>query len=179
MVRTTTLVIVFGVSVLFVASLKAQSTEGPPNPPFNNLSADYRFSDLIRQSDPTAFELMTYEGQRTRNIYDHRKGRDHNNRTFVFKVHYKDGSSFEMQVNSEFENSENAMIEAEKYAVDIGRVPELLRVHIGRVVINKGTPYLSANRNGSLFIYTGYATVLERGDLLEEVLLHERRAHLS
>ena len=168
MMRTAKSLIVLGVSLLLVASLKAQPTDVPANPPFDNLSFNQRFSDLIRQSDPSAFKSMTYEGQRTKTFTNDVKKRAH-----VFTVEYRDGLTIAIHVSSEFAGPESAEIEAKKYAIEIGRIPTLLRLYLKRATLERSDYVLAASRHGYIYIRFPDAVSLERGRLLEEVLLHE------
>ena len=125
--------------LLLASSIKAQSNGGLKSPPFDNLSHNHSFSDLIRSSDPTAFKAITYKGQHNREMFS-----GITNKVYIFIVDFKDGLTTEIQVKSQFGSSQYAQIEAEKYAIVIGRIPTILRLYVKRVVISKGNEYAFA-----------------------------------
>jgi hypothetical protein len=91
---------------------------------------------------------------------------------YLFNATFDDSLSCEIQVNPEFGSSENALIEAETYGVEIGRLPTCLRDDVETVWIHLGTEYFGGGNN-NLLIHTGQAADYISDGILEEVLVHE------
>jgi hypothetical protein len=80
-------------------------------------------------------------------------------------------------VNPEFGSSEAARVEAEKYAIVIGRIPKALRLDVLTVWIHKGMePFGGGNNN--LLIHVGQGDAYIADGILEETFVHEA-AHTS
>lgn len=133
--------------------------------------------DILTESDPTTFETIEAAGQAPRQMYDRRASDWISDSPFLFNAAYGDGLSIEVQVNSEFGSKDLAEIEAEKYALVIGRLPKALRRDVETVWIHKGTePFGGGNNN--LLIHVGQADSYVADGILEETLVHEA-AHTS
>ena len=132
--------------------------------------------DIITESDPTTFVSIEAAGQDLRTMYDRRSGWIENN-AFLFEANFSDSLSSQVQVNSEFETASAAAIEAEKYAIVIGRLPKALRVDVATYWIHKGVePFGGGNNN--LLIHVGQADLYVADGILEETFVHEA-AHTS
>jgi hypothetical protein len=132
--------------------------------------------DIITSSDPTTFTGMTYAGQGWRTMYDRRVGWTTRN-AYLFDADYSDGLTAEIQVNPEFGSAEVAEIEANKYGIEIGRLPTVLRSDVRTVSIHQGVnPFGGGNNN--ILIHTGQANAYSASGILEETLVHEA-AHTS
>ena len=95
----------------------------------------------------------------------------------LFNASFDDGLSAEIQVNPEFGSKDDALQEAEKYAVVIGRLPTALRSRVETGWIHKGTePFGGGNNN--LLIHTGQGDLYIADGILEETFVHEG-AHTS
>ena len=162
-----TMVVVF---LVMAMSALAQSTSRGLTPPLHDTPAISE--NLITGSDPTVFDSMRLKGQVRREIYDERKGGSIHDRVYLFSASFKDGQVIEMHVNSEFDNADDAEVAARKYAVEVGRLPNIARSGIKTIVVNKGDNYFTAD-TGTITIYTGNGESLELDGLLQEVLLHE------
>jgi len=91
---------------------------------------------------------------------------------YLFNAQFDDGLAAEIQVNSEFGSSDEAWMQAQKYALAIGKLPTALRTQLKTVSIHQGVkPFGGGNNN--LVIHTGQADVYERDGILEETLVHE------
>ena len=161
-------IMIFFLSLSLASSVKAQSNGGPTSPPFDFVASDYRFANLIRSSDPTTFKAIAYKGRHKIEIFN-----GITNRAYIFTVDFKDGLTTEMQVKSQFESSENARIVAKKLAIEIGRIPTILRLHLKRVIISKGNEFAFAIGNGRIFVSSGGLEYMRRHNWLEEVMMHE------
>src|SRR6185436_7724414 len=85
---------------------------------------------------------------------------------------FDDGLVAEVQVNPEFTNSASAAIEANKYAIVIGRLPTISRSRVQTVWIHKGVqPFGGGNNN--LLIHIGQADLYAADGILEETFVHE------
>jgi len=91
---------------------------------------------------------------------------------YLFQVTYDDGLTAEVQVNPEFESSALAEVEAEKYAIAIGRLPTSLRQDVQTVWIHKGVN-LFGGGNNNILIHIGQGDLYENDGILEETLVHE------
>ena len=133
--------------------------------------------DIITSTDPTTFQGLTSKGQGTRTMFDRRVNNWIQVQAYLFDATFDDGLAAETQVNPEFGSSEAARVEAEKYAIVIGRLPRALRTLVATVWIHKGTqPFGGGNNN--LLIHVGQADLYANDGILEETLVHEA-AHTS
>jgi len=138
----------------------------------------FHWPDTITESDPTVFSGVTYAGQGWRSMYDRRVNSAPSVYAYLFTATFSDGRpSAEIQVNPEFGRAA-AEIEAAKYGASIGRLPNVLRRDVGKVMIHKGLEKFGGG-GGGILIHTGYAEDVYIPDgILEETLAHEA-AHTS
>jgi len=128
----------------------------PYEPPFGGTI--FIDPDIITSSDPTTFQNMSYEGQDSRTMFDRRVNAFITLNPYLFNANFDDGLTAEIQVNPEFGSEDDALPEAEKYAVVIGRLPTALRIRVETVWIHKGTePFGGGNDN--LLIHTGVVVI--------------------
>ncbi len=142
----------------------------PTYPPFDGTI--FLDPDIITMDDPTSFETLTPNGQGSRVMFDRRVNNWITVNAFLFQVTFDDGLSTEVQVNPEFGTSELAQVEAQKYAIEIGRLPTSLRSDVETVWIHKGVqPFGGGNKN--ILIHIGQADLYVEDGILEETLVHE------
>jgi len=128
--------------------------------------------DIITESDPTTFLLLSAGGQGARTMFDRRVNDWITVNAYLFDARFDDGLMVEVQVNPEFGATDLAQAEAEKYAVVIGRLPTALRRNVKTVWIHEGVqPFGGGNNN--LLIHVGQADLYTRDGILEETLVHE------
>ncbi|MCD8534396.1 MAG: hypothetical protein LR011_06280 [Verrucomicrobia bacterium] len=128
--------------------------------------------DIITGSDPTTFVSLSDTGRGMRQMYDRRVNDWVLLNPYLFEARYDDGLKIEIQVNPEFGSAGAAMIEAEKYAPIIGRLPTCLRADVETVWMHQGVqPFGGGNNN--LLIHIGQADLYAADGILEEVLVHE------
>jgi len=128
--------------------------------------------DIITSSDPTTLQGIVYAGQGMRTMYDRRVANWITVNAYLFDASFDDGLAAEVQVNPEFGTSDSAMVEAQKYAAVIGRLPTALRTDLQTVWIHKGTePFGGGNNN--LLIHIGQGALYEADGILEETFVHE------
>ena len=160
------------------ATLTFTITVQEPEPPFSGTV--FLNPNVITDTDPTAFETLTYTGTGTRLMFDRRTGSVADTSAYLFDATYRDGLTIEMQVNAEFGSREAAEPEAAKYAAYIGKIPTLLRVNVETASIHRGDEdFGGGDRN--ILIYTDRGEQWENGDYIpggpgnyvEEALLHE------
>lgn len=133
--------------------------------------------DIITASDPTTFQALSPKGQGNRTMFDRRANAFVQFQAYLFDATFSDGLSAEIQVNPEFGSSEAARVEAEKYAIVIGRIPKALRIDVLTVWIHKGMePFGGGNNN--LLIHVGQGDDYIADGILEETFVHEA-AHTS
>ena len=128
--------------------------------------------DIITENDSSTFISSLYIGQGLRKMYDRRVNDWIAVNAYLFDASFNDGLTCEIQVNPEFETIDNALIEAEKYGKEIGRLPTCLRNDVETVWIHQGTkPFGGGNNN--ILIHTGQAINYINSGILEETLVHE------
>lgn len=153
--------------VAFVAAFSPKSVQDPP---FSGTI--FIDPDIITSADPTAFESVAYTGRGDRTMFDRRAGTWIQNNAYLFQATYNDGLSAEIQVNSEFGSESAAMVEASRYALEVGRLPTVLRSEMQTMWIHKGVqPFGGGNHN--ILIHTGQSDLYIRDSILEETLVHE------
>jgi hypothetical protein len=160
------------------APVEPQSSGSPtprPPPPFSGTI--FIDPDIITSADPTTFQALAANGQGVRTMFDRRANAFIQVNAYLFDATFSDGLGAEVQVNPEFGDAETARVEAEKYAVVIGRLPKPLRVSVATVWIHKGVqPFGGGNNN--LLIHVGQADLYTGQGILEETFVHEA-AHTS
>ena len=153
----------------------APASQATKAPPFSGTI--FIDPDIITASDPTTFQTLTPKGQGTRTMFDRRVNAFIQLNAYLFDATFSDGLVAEVQVNPEFGDTETARVEAEKYAIVIGRLPKALRVSVATVWIHKGVnPFGGGNNN--LLIHVGQADLYVADGILEETFVHEA-AHTS
>ena len=93
--------------------------------------------DIITENDLSTFLEAPYAGQGVRTMYDRRVNDWITVTAYLFNASFNDGLTSEIQVNPEFSSSDSAFIEAEKYGIEIGRLPTALRLDVETVWIHK------------------------------------------
>jgi len=157
------------------ASPTGPGTSTPTAPPFSGTI--FIDPDIITASDPTTFQTLTAKGQAVRTMFDRRVNAFIQLQPYLFDAAFSDGLIAEVQVNPEFGSSDNARVQAEKYAIVIGRLPRSLRVSVATVWIHQGVhPFGGGNNN--LLIHVGQGDVYLADGILEETFVHEA-AHTS
>ena len=136
--------------LLFFVLVFYSFSEAHSRPPYNGTI--FYFKDAINSSDPTAFQEIIYVGQDSRQMFDRRKNDWISNKAYLFNASYDDGLTIEVQVNSEFKNSDKAFNIASKYAKVIGQLPKALRKDVQTVWIHKGDK-LFGGGNQNLLIH--------------------------
>ncbi len=171
-----------GLLVALITALAACGGDGTPSsptptptvtptaPPFSGTI--FIDPDIITASDPTTFQTLTSTGQGLRNMFDRRAGAFIQLQAYLFNATFSDGLAAEVQVNPEFGTTEAARVQAEKYAIVIGRLPRALRVSVATVWIHQGVqPFGGGNNN--LLIHVGQGDLYIADGILEEVFVHE------
>tara|TARA_B100000073_G_scaffold89331_1_gene70187 strand:+ start:783 stop:1550 length:768 start_codon:yes stop_codon:yes gene_type:complete len=145
-------------------------------PPFNGTI--FIDPDIINEFDPSCYVDLKYQGCEVRTMYDRREDGWIENKAYLFPAKYDDGFTIEIQVNSEFKNLADAQLVAEKFAYEIGKLPNELRKNVETVWIHKGMkPFGGGNNN--ILIHTDWSKkYYEKQGILEETLIHEA-AHTS
>ena len=145
------------------------------NPPFGGTI--FIDKDIITNADSSTFVDVLYTGIEQRTMFDRRVDDWVIMKPYLFDASFNDGLKCEIQVNPEFGNSDNALIEALRYGEEIGRLPTALRKYVETVWIHKGIkPFGGGNNN--LLIHTGQAADYINEGILEETFVHEA-AHTS
>ena len=136
------------VGICFICLVTIQAT-----PPFDGTI--FLDPDIITSEDSTTYKSLSYNGTGMRTMYDRRSGWV-DLEPFLFDTNFSDLPGIEIQVNPEFGSMEEALLQAERFAPVIGRLPKCLRVDVKTVWIHKGdNPFGGGNNN--LLIHTGQA----------------------
>lgn len=152
---------------MLMAPLMAQATETP----IYDSTADTVF-DIIKTSDPSTFNCLSYEGRTIRQMWDKRLDNEFDLEVFLFHAHFTDSPPIDIIVNPEFDTVEAAESEARRYTTGLGQLPLVLRHGIRQFGIHGGEPTYSAG-TGKIFVYADRTTVRIEQNHLEESLLHE------
>ncbi|MDP6169104.1 MAG: hypothetical protein QF780_03775 [Candidatus Marinimicrobia bacterium] len=156
--------------IIFTYGIASECTDHGTAPFSGTIFID---PDIITPDDPTTFESLYYNGTAPRVMYDRRAADWINEKPFLFPAKYNDGLQIEIQVNPEFGDFKTAQIQAEKYAIVIGRLTTQLRKDVETVWIHKGLkPFGGGNNN--LLIHTDWSIKHYEGQgILEETFVHE------
>lgn len=155
--------LLMGLLLLTAQGLKAA-------PPFSGTI--FISPNIITAADPTTFMGITDAGRGMRFMFDRRLNNFVNLNAYLFNATFSDGLQAEVQVNPEFGNATAAAVEADKYALVIGRLPKAVRVDVQTVWIHKGLqPFGGGNNN--LLIHTEQGDLYAADGILEETFVHE------
>lgn len=138
-------------------------------PPFRGTIFD--FPDLMKESDPTAYQSIRFVETAERQMFDRRIDKFQAFPVFVFEVRYSDRRPLEVAVNREFETEAAALKQAEFYATTFGRLPLLVREEIDALHIQAGKKLFGGGRN--VLIHTEQGEQYRKDGILEETLGHE------
>ena len=138
-------------------------------PPYRGTIFD--FPELMRDSDATAFQALSFVEQGQRKMFDRRIDRVDEFSVFVFRATFHDAEPIEIAVNREFESQQKAGEQAEFYAKAFGRLPLFLRQEIDALHIQAGDQLFGGGRN--ILIHTEQGEKYQRSGILEETLGHE------
>lgn len=156
-------------AAIAVVSL-APSSSAQTDPPYGGTI--FLESDIVRPSDPSAFEGATATGRGARWVFDRRASAFVEIEAYLFDLTFCDGTVIEAQVNPEFGSQAAAQAEAETYGFAVGQLAAALRRDVDALWIHKGVyPFGGGNR--SLLIHTGQADRYVQDGILEETLIHE------
>ena len=142
------------------------------SPPFGGTI--FISGDIITPSDPSRFDEVSYSGIEERQMFDRRNGGAWINiQPYIFNATFSDGSTIEIQVNSEF-TIEEATNEAEKYGFLVGQLSQALRKDVETMWIHKGVEAYGGGNN-NILIHTGQTEIYEDygSGIVEETLIHE------
>lgn len=151
-------------------ALVAQPGQAASDPPFTSM-ADTVF-DVIRDTDPSTFVCLHYEGRGTRQMWDKRLDNEFDLEAFLFSAHFTDMPPIEILLNPEFETQEQARAEAERYGFRLGQLPLVFRHGIRQLGVHKGDEGFHAG-SGKIFVYSEMSDRRIEQNRLEESLLHE------
>ena len=132
----------------------------------------YIDSTVIKNSDYSTLQSVSYSGQGWRWMFDRRINDWEYLSAYLFDVVFDDGITTEIQVNPEFVSVVNATPEAIKYAFILGQLPACLRSEVHKVWVHQGTESFGGGFN-ALLIHVGMSPTYENLGILEEVLFHE------
>ncbi|MEY8827597.1 hypothetical protein AB9K34_04135 [Sedimentitalea sp. XS_ASV28] len=128
--------------------------------------------DIIRDSDPSTFLCLAYEGRTIRQMWDKRLDDESDLEVFHFTAHFSDMPAIDIILNPEFETPEAARREAQKYTRRLGQVPLVFRHGIRQLGIHAGDRGFHAG-TGKVFVYAQMAERRIAENHLQESLLHE------
>lgn len=129
-------------------------------------------SDIVRPSDFSAFDTITYEGEQGITAFDVRIGSRNFFTAYRFKVTFTDGLDCNVFVNKELAYDE-ALSWVEKTAPGVGQVPKTFRENLLSYVIMGGEGRFSASGSTGINMHTGNIQQYLDSGHFEEVLIHE------
>jgi hypothetical protein len=130
--------------------------------------------DFIRDEDPSAFVEMNFVAKQDFEMPDKRGDRELFQPAFVFQASYAEGTVVKIALDEAFEDEASARAEAERYATRLGRIPEVLRRGVDRIVVHRGGPETTAFSDiGLIVVYSANASRRIATHDLEETLFHE------
>jgi len=110
-------------------------------------------------------------------MFDRRTGRSGLVDAYLFDALFADGTTIEVQVNSEFGNRHAAAEQALLYATIVGKTPAFMRTRLEQLSIHKGD-FLPGGASGNIVLHVDRLEEDRRGGNLEELIIHEA-AHAS
>lgn len=150
-------------SLLFSSPVQAQ-------PPY--FGTIFVNEDIITSNDPSTLSDVQYNGLGSRTVFDRRLDRWVTMKMYLVQVHFADGSIVEAQVNPEFGGRNQALRQAIRYGIELGRLPRVFRDAVDTMTIHKGKElYGGGSRN--ILIHAGQTREYRVLGILPEVLLHE------
>lgn len=149
-----------------VQDLQATQTD----PPFHG--SIFVDSDIVRPSDPTVFESVSFTGRGSRTVFDRRVDDWITINAYLFVLVFSDGLASEVVVNPEFGSESAAQAQAETFGKRMGLLPYVLRTNVSEVWIHKGEERFGGGSD-SILIHTGQADSHIDDGILEETLIHE------
>ena len=131
--------------------------------------------DVITADDPSAFESLRFVERGRAEMPDKRDGEGGLfGEAFTFEAAFSDGTRVRLYVDAAFETREAAEAEAARYTGPLGRLPNVLRRGVDRVVVHRGGPDTTAfSDEGLIVVYSGNATKRIATHDLEETIFHE------
>lgn len=158
------------VCIFLVLGLLCVPSRAQLSPPFHGTI--FIDPDIVLQSDPSVFEVVTSRGQGRRTMYDRRPENWISVNAWLFEARFSDGTVCEIQVNPEFATEQEARAPAQQFAWAIGQLPAALRKDVETVWIHRGL-YGFGGGNRNLLIHVGQAEAYIADGILEEVFIHE------
>ena len=134
--------------------------------------------NILRPTDPTALQSVTYIGRGDRLVWDYRPAAWVTINAYLFSVSYGH-VELEFQVNPEFGSEQAARAQVDNYAAALGRIPAFLLSRGENVHINDGPGNMGGNWGDRSFtISADRGEEHIRNGTIEEVFVHEG-AHVS
>ena len=158
------------VSQTSVNNIPLDKTIAPPAP--SRAGTIFLNRNIMTADDPSTYVSLNPNGQATRTMFDRRTNSFNQETARLFNATYSDGFNIEIQVNPEFTQAE-ALVEAEKYGTEIGRLPKVLKRDVQTLWIHRGEELFGGGNNNILIHTETTANVYEPRGNLHETLIHE------
>lgn len=174
MIKTTYIFLLFAALFFLLCCNNSDNSNDLPeeeiDPPFSGTI--FIDPDIITSADASTFVTIDSTGTGSRTMFDRRIDGWITVDAFLYYARFENKRTIEVQVNPEFETEEAAREQAQKFALEIGRLPFVLRKDVKTVWIHKGeNPFGGGNNN--LLIHIGQAENYIKDGILEETLVHE------
>lgn len=127
--------------------------------------------DIIRPSDYTAYQTLTYAGIGQRFVFDRRDNAFSTKSMHLFDATYADDLPIEVQVNAADFTQTTAEAYALSYARMVGQLPTSMRVDVEELWIHAGGALPFGGGNDSILIHVDVEPTTP--PFLEEILFHE------
>jgi hypothetical protein len=119
-------------------SAPAGGTGRAQQPPFGGTVFDIS-TTILTSADPTAHVSTTYAGTGVRLMFDRRTNSFGNFNVHLFNTVFADGLTTEVDINTDdYPTQSDAAVQANKYSVEVGRLPTALRRDVDQLWIHKG-----------------------------------------
>jgi len=168
-------------SLLLTSLLACCSTADPtsstasPDPIFRN-SVESNSIDFIKQSDPSTFDCLAFEGQSRQEMPSKLRNGLFLDDVYVYRANFTDGTNVPLWLDPGITNVESL---ARDVAFRVGQLPTLLRQPLDHVVINTGDAAASEEADGGFFmLYEDNIRFRMKNHDLSETVFHES-VHVS
>ncbi len=156
-------------TALYAPVTAAEPAMTPTEPPFHGTI--FIAPDIYLDTDPSAFDTLTYAGQAEREMFDRRLDRAATINAHLFDATFTDGLSLEVRVNPEFARDRAESV-ARRYLVALGQLPTELRRNLRTFTLHDGDQ-LFGGGGRDVLVHTVQGERYAEDGILTETLFHE------
>ena len=126
------------------------------------------YCNILTKKDPTSLISLVFVKKTRIETYDRRGSKYSLTEVFRFDATFEKGYKIKIYVNLEFKTKDNAKIQALKYGIMVGQIPNFLKEGIKTLTIHKGNKNWGGGNN-NILIHTDS----KYGACEEEAMIHE------